>query len=63
MTVTVHVTVKEIGERDVLLTVEAWDEQGTIGHGTYRRIVVEAENILQKTRERVKTISSRRILN
>ena len=63
MTVTAHVTIKEIGERDVLLSIEAWDEQGTIGHGTHRRMVVEAENVLNRTRERVKTISSRRILN
>lgn len=63
MTVTARVTIKEIGERDVLLSIEAWDEQGTIGHGTHRRMVVETENVLNRTRERVKTISSRRILN
>lgn len=63
MTVTARVAIKEIGERDVLLSIEAWDEQGTIGHGTHRRMVVETENVLNRTRERVKTISSRRILN
>ena len=63
MTVTARVTIKEIGERDVLLSIEAWDEQGTIGHGTHRRMVVETENVLNRMRERVKTISSRRILN
>ncbi len=63
MTVTVHAKIKEIGERDVVLALEAWDEQGIIGTGTHRRIVVEAESVLNKARERVKTISSRRILN
>ncbi|MBQ6744077.1 MAG: hypothetical protein IJP51_04655 [Acidaminococcaceae bacterium] len=63
MTITARVTIKEIGERDVLLSIEAWDEQGTIGHGTHRRMVVETENVLNRMRERVKTISSRRILN
>jgi len=63
MTVTVHVKIKEITERDVLLDIEAWDEQGIIGNGTHKRTVVEAETVLNKARERVKTISSRRILN
>ena len=63
MTVTVHVTIKEIGEREVVLAIEAWDEQGTIGNGIHKRTIVEADNVLARARERVKTISSRRILN
>ena len=63
MTVTVHVTIQELAERDVVLSIEAWDEQGPIGHGTHKRTIVEAETVLKKARERVKTISSRRILN
>lgn len=63
MTVTVHVTIKEIREREVVLAIEAWDEQGTIGNGIHKRTIVEADNVLARARERVKTISSRRILN
>ena len=63
MTVTVHVTIQELAEREVVLSIEAWDEQGPIGHGTHKRTIVEAETVLKKARERVKTISSRRILN
>ncbi len=63
MKVTVRVTIQEIGERDVTLSIEAWDEQGPIGHGVHKRTVVEAESVLKRARERVKIISSRRILS
>ena len=62
MTVTVHAIVQEIGEREIVLMIKAWDEQGEIGHGIHKRAVVEVDSVLKRTHERIKTISSRRIL-
>ncbi|MGI6262268.1 MAG: thioesterase family protein [Succiniclasticum sp.] len=63
MTVTTHVSIIDITEHDVLLSIKAWDEQGEIGHGTLKRAIVEKDSILNKAKERSKMISSRRILN
>lgn len=63
MTVTVHVTIIDISEHDVLLSIKAWDEQGEIAHGTHKRAVVEISELTKKAQERMKIISSRRILS
>lgn len=63
MTVTVHVTIIDITEHDVLLSIKAWDEQGEIAHGTHKRAIVEIAQITKKAEERKKIISSRRILS
>lgn len=63
MTVTVHVVITEIKDQEVTLDIKAWDEQGEIGHGTHKRMIVQTDLVLAKAKERTKNISSRRILN
>ena len=63
MNVTVHVTIIDITEHDVLLSLKVWDEQGEIAHGTLKRAVVEISEITKKAEERKRIISSRRILS
>lgn len=63
MTVTVHVKITEITGQEVTLEIRAWDEQGEIGHGTHKRMVVPTNLVIDKANERTKNISSRRILN
>lgn len=63
MTVTVLVRVAAINGQEVTMDIQAWDEQGEIGHGTHKRTVVETNLVLAKAKERTKTISTRRILN
>lgn len=63
MTVTVHVKIMEITAQEVTLDIKAWDEQGEIGYGTHKRMIVQTDLVLAKAKERTKNISSRRILN
>ncbi|MCQ2373329.1 MAG: hypothetical protein MJ050_04555 [Phascolarctobacterium sp.] len=63
MTVTVHVKIVEITAQEVTLDIKAWDEQGEIGYGTHKRMIVQTDLVLAKAKERTKNISSRRILN
>ena len=63
MTVTVHVTIIDVTEHDILLSIKAWDEQGEIAHGTHKRAVVEIADITEKAKTRMKIISSRRMLS
>lgn len=63
MTVTVHVKISEINGQEVTLDIKAWDEQGEIGHGTHKRVVVQTDLVIEKSKERPKNISSRRTLN
>lgn len=63
MTVTVHVAIDKITGNDIILSVQAWDEQGKIGYGTLRRTIVDIKNVINRAKERSKIITSRKILN
>ena len=63
MTVTVHVKIVEVTAQEVTLDIKAWDEQGEIGYGTHKRMIVQTDLVLATAKERTKNISSRRILN
>lgn len=45
--------VTEISGKCVTFTVRAFDEAGEIGHGTHKRVIVNAQKFLDKTYEKV----------
>ncbi len=59
MTVTVHASIIAITDHDVTLSIEAWDEQGVIGHGTHRRAIVLKQDVLKKAEERTRLLMIR----
>ena len=63
MKVSIHVTIIDVTDNIVTLSIKAWDEMGEIAHGTHRRSVVEVEALNQKAKDRMKLISSKRILS
>jgi len=63
MKVTVHATVIDISDHVVTLSIKCWDEQGEIAHGTHRRAVAEVSELNKRAKERMKNVSSKRILS
>lgn len=56
MTVTVHASIIAITEKDVTLSIKAWDEQGEIGHGLLKRSIVLKKAVLDKAEERTRLL-------
>lgn len=56
MTVTVHASIIAMTERDVTLSIKAWDEQGEIGHGLLKRAIVLKKAVLEKAEERTRLL-------
>lgn len=56
MTVTVHASIIAITDRDVTLSIKAWDEQGEIGHGLLKRSIVLKKTVLDKAEERTRLL-------
>lgn len=56
MTVTVHASIIAITDRDVTLSIKAWDEQGEIGHGLLKRSIVLKKTVLEKAEERTRLL-------
>lgn len=63
MTVTVRVQIIEVTEREILLEIKAWDEQGEVGHGYHRRSVVNRDDLIKKAKERTRFLTNRRLYN
>ena len=59
MHVTVRASIIAIEEHDVLIELKAWDEQGDIGHGTHKRVVVTKQEVLEKAEERTRLLMNR----
>ena len=61
MTVTVKTTISAINEdeHEVDLQIEAWDEQGDIGHGMIKRKIVNTEALKKKAKERTTFLINR----
>ena len=62
MTITIKVTIIEIEEHEVILQIKAWDEQGEVGHGIHKRIVVNQEALLKKARQRTRFLTNRKLV-
>lgn len=59
MTVTVLASIAAMTDKDVTLSIKAWDEQGIIGHGTMKRSIVLKKTILDKAAERTRLLMIR----
>ncbi len=62
MTITIKVTIIEIEDHEVVLQIKAWDEQGEVGHGTHKRIIVNQEALLKKARQRTRFLTNRKLV-
>jgi len=61
MTITIKVTIIEIEEHEVVLQINAWDEQGEVAHGIHKRIVVNQEALLKKARQRTRFLTNHKL--
>ena len=61
MTITVKASIIEISDHEVILQIEAWDNQGEVGHGIHKRMVVNHEALLKKARQRTRFLTNRQI--
>lgn len=61
MTITVKASIIELTDHEVILQIQAWDDQGEVGHGTHKRMVVNHEALLKKARQRTRFLTNRKI--
>ena len=61
MTVTVKTTIIELNGNEVDLRIDAWDEQGDIGHGIHKRRIVHKETLNEKAEQRARFLSNQRL--
>ncbi len=61
MTITVKASIIEINDHEVILQIEAWDDQGEVGHGIHKRMVVNHEALLKKAKQRTRFLTNRKI--
>lgn len=60
MNVTVKVSIANVEEHEVDLTIEAWDEQGEIGHGMHRRSIVSKKHLYEIAEHRTRFLTNHR---
>ena len=63
MTITLKVTIIDIEDHTIELRIEAWDEQGEIGHGLHKRSVVSKEHLYKQAEHRTRFLSNQRLDN
>jgi len=61
MTITVKASIIELNDHEVILQIEAWDDQGEVGHGIHKRAVVNHEALLKKARQRTRFLTNRKL--
>lgn len=61
MTITIKVSILELQDHEALFGISAWDEQGEVGHGLHKRIVVNRESLLKKARQRTRFLTNRQL--
>jgi fluoroacetyl-CoA thioesterase len=59
MTITVKSSIIELTDHEVILKIEVWDDQGEVGHGTHKRVVVNHEALVKKARQRTRFLTNR----
>lgn len=60
MTITLKVTIIAIEDHTIELRIEAWDEQGDIGHGLHKRSIVSKEHLYKQAEHRTRFLSNQR---
>lgn len=61
MTITVKAIIVEIDDHEVVLEIQAWDEQGDVGHGVHKRAVVNHDALMKKARQRTRFLTNRKL--
>jgi len=61
MTVVVKVVIIDLTGNEVDLRIEAWDEQGEIGHGIHKRRIVQRETLYEKAEQRARFLNNHRV--
>jgi Predicted thioesterase len=61
MTLSVQASILAVEENEVVLKIKAWDEQGEIGHGVHRRIIVDQKDLMEKAKKRTQFLTNRKI--
>lgn len=61
MTVTVKVTIVNIEGHEVDLQIDAWDEQGDIGHGMHKRSIVSKNHLYKNSDRRTRFLTNQRL--
>lgn len=51
--VSIKATIVKVEDRKIFFEIEAYDEFGTIGHGTHERILVNRDSLKKKAKERI----------
>ncbi|MBP2630173.1 MAG: hypothetical protein H6Q70_801 [Firmicutes bacterium] len=61
MTITIKASIIALTDHEVTLQILAWDDQGEVGHGTHKRVVVNHEALIKKAKQRTRFLTSRKI--
>ncbi|MDF2565983.1 MAG: hypothetical protein K0Q53_2387 [Massilibacillus sp.] len=61
MTITIKASIIDLTDHEVTLQIEAWDDQGEVGHGIHKRVVVNHEALIKKARQRTRFLTNRKI--
>ncbi|MGL5270421.1 MAG: thioesterase family protein [Selenomonadaceae bacterium] len=61
MTINIQASILAVEGNEVVLKIKAWDEQGEVGHGIHRRIIVDQAELMEKARKRTQFLTNRRI--
>lgn len=56
MTVTIRTAIISIDGPNITLEIQAWDEQGEIGHGLHTRCIVQREEVERRAQERTRLL-------
>lgn len=61
MTINIQASILAVEGNEVVLKIKAWDEQGEVGHGIHRRIIVDQAELMEKAKKRTQFLTNRRI--
>lgn len=59
MTITIKASIIELKDHEITLEILAWDEQGEVGHGTHKRVVVNHEALIKKAKQRTRFLTNK----
>lgn len=61
MHVTVRASIINIEDHEIDLRIDAWDEQGEIGHGLHKRSIVSKKHLYENAEHRTRFLSNQRL--
>lgn len=61
MTITIKASIIALTDHEVTLQILAWDDQGEVGHGTHKRVVVNHEALIKKAKQRTRFLTNRKL--